>query len=87
MSLLCSGGDERFNDYFSRLSQVTRKYKRVVMVGDSMGATAALLFSPLATAVQAFSPQVGRGRTLHISIVAMKVSAGLCLANYWTCGL
>lgn len=28
------------------------------MVGDSMGATAALLFSPLATAVQVFSPQV-----------------------------
>lgn len=53
-----SGGDKRFDDYFQRLSQVTKKYKRVVMVGDSMGATAALLFSPLATAVQAFSPQV-----------------------------
>jgi len=39
---------------------VSEQYKRVMMVGDSMGATAALLFSPLATAVQAFSPQVGR---------------------------
>ena len=53
-----SGGDERFGEYFDRLSQVTRKYKRVLMLGDSMGASAALLFSPLATAVQAFSPQV-----------------------------
>jgi hypothetical protein len=40
--------------------KVTDKYKRVMMVGDSMGATAALLFSPLATAVQVFSPQVSR---------------------------
>ncbi|KAL3161282.1 hypothetical protein ABBQ38_009638 [Trebouxia sp. C0009 RCD-2024] len=52
------GGDDRFDDYFDRLSRVTSRYKRVVMLGDSMGASAALLFSPLATAVQAFSPQV-----------------------------
>lgn len=55
---MLSGGDERFDDYFDRLSQVTSRYKRVLMLGDSMGASAALLFSPLATAVQAFSPQV-----------------------------
>jgi len=42
------------------MMKVTDKYKRVMMVGDSMGATAALLFSPLATAVQVFSPQVSR---------------------------
>jgi hypothetical protein len=30
------------------------------MLGDSMGATAALAFSPLATAVHAFTPQVVR---------------------------
>lgn len=58
LPLLFTGGDERFNDYFDRLSQVTSRYKRVLMLGDSMGASAALLFSPLATAVQAFSPQV-----------------------------
>lgn len=52
------GGDEQFDEYYDRLSLVTRRYKRVLMVGDSMGATAALLFSPLATAVQVFSPQV-----------------------------
>lgn len=52
------GGDERFHDYYDRLKKVTDKYKRVMMVGDSMGASAALLFSPLATAVQVFSPQV-----------------------------
>jgi hypothetical protein len=37
---------------------VTQQYRAVVMLGDSMGATAALLFSPLATAVHAFAPQV-----------------------------
>lgn len=52
------GGDERFDDYYDRLQKVTQTYKRVLMLGDSMGATAALLFSPLATAVQVFSPQV-----------------------------
>ena len=41
-----------------RLESITQRYQRVVMLGDSMGATAALLMAPLATAVQAFCPQV-----------------------------
>jgi hypothetical protein len=45
--------------YSSRLRQYTQQYKHVVMVGDSMGATGALLFSPQATSVLAFCPQVG----------------------------
>eukprot|EP00775_Hariotina_reticulata_P002502 gene2502-2806_t len=44
--------------YTSRLRQYTERYKHVVMLGDSMGACAALLFSPLATAVLSFCPQV-----------------------------
>ncbi len=63
MSYCGSGGDERFDDYYDRLKQVTEKYKRVVMLGDSMGASAALLFSPLATAVQVFSPQASLSKT------------------------
>lgn len=57
--------------YRQELQGALRDYKRVVMIGDSMGASAALLFSPLATSVIAFCPQVdlaasvirpGRGR-------------------------
>lgn len=44
--------------YTSRLQQYTQQYKHVVMIGDSMGASAALLFSPLATKVMSFCPQV-----------------------------
>jgi dienelactone hydrolase len=44
--------------YASPLQQYTQQYKHVVMMGDSMGATAALLFSPLATKVMSFCPQV-----------------------------
>ncbi|KAH7295312.1 hypothetical protein KP509_27G042400 [Ceratopteris richardii] len=58
--------------YFQQeLQEALKDYKRVVMIGDSMGASAGLLFSPLATSVIAFCPQVdmiesairpGRGR-------------------------
>lgn len=44
--------------YTDRLRQYTEQYKHVVMIGDSMGASAALLFSPLATKVMSFCPQV-----------------------------
>ena len=57
------GGDAVEGDsgglyYAERLRQYTRRYEHVVMVGDSMGATAALAFSDQATAVLAFCPQV-----------------------------
>lgn len=54
------GGDAPALDaiYHQRLETCVQGYGRVVMVGDSMGATAALLFSRLATAVLAFCPQV-----------------------------
>lgn len=43
-----------------RLQQYTAQYKHVVLLGDSMGATATLLFAPLATHVLAFTPQAGQ---------------------------
>ncbi|BDA46872.1 probable leucine-rich repeat-containing protein 7 at N-terminal half [Coccomyxa sp. Obi] len=52
------GDDEDFQFWWDRLARVTGQYTRVLMLGDSMGATAALLFSPLATSVHAFAPQV-----------------------------
>ena len=56
--VICAGGDAGLQYWWDRLAAVTGRYSRVLMLGDSMGATAALLFSPLATAVHAFTPQV-----------------------------
>jgi len=53
-----SGGDEGVGFWRRRLQEVTSQYSKVVMLGDSMGATGALLFSDLATSVQVFTPQV-----------------------------
>lgn len=44
--------------YLDRLQQYTQQYDKVVMIGDSMGASAALLCSPHATSVLSFCPQV-----------------------------
>lgn len=52
------GGDAGCEMYRAKLSAVVSGYDEVVMIGDSMGATAALLFSDLATIVHAFCPQV-----------------------------
>jgi hypothetical protein len=53
----CGGDTKGFEDYRSRLASVCGKYDEVIMLGDSMGATAALMFADLATAVHAFCPQ------------------------------
>lgn len=52
------GHDKEFDKYASRLSTITSRYNHVVMIGDSMGATAALMFADQATCVHAFCPQV-----------------------------
>ncbi|KAG2486470.1 hypothetical protein HYH03_014917 [Edaphochlamys debaryana] len=53
------GGDPQAHAYYrSRLAAYTAAYPRVLLLGDSMGATAALLFADLATAALAFCPQV-----------------------------
>lgn len=46
-----------YKNYYERLAKVTSEYDKVLMMGDSMGATASLLFS-LATRVLAFCPQI-----------------------------
>lgn len=57
--------------YTARLRAITERYSRVVMIGDSMGATGCLLFAPLATSVLAFCPQVrGPRRTSRRGRVA-----------------
>ena len=58
-SCLYAAGDEGFAFWEGQIAKIRAKYERVIMLGDSMGATAALLFSHLATTVQAFTPQVG----------------------------
>ncbi len=52
----CFGG---YAQYKSRIRTALQPYSSISLVGDSMGSSAALLFSHLATnAVMAFSPQV-----------------------------
>jgi hypothetical protein len=52
------GNDADFGGYAKRLAEVTSQYRHVIMMGDSMGATAALMLADQATSVHAFCPQV-----------------------------
>ena len=72
----CAGGDDGLQYWWDRLAAVTGRYSRVLMLGDSMGATAALLFSPLATAVHAFTPQV-RHAMMVLSLGALGTNHSL----------
>ncbi len=47
-----------FGYYRRRIAEFSARYEKVLLLGDSMGATGALMFSPLATSVHAFAPQV-----------------------------
>lgn len=53
-----SGGDEGFLEYDESLASVTSQYKHVLFIGDSMGATACLMFAKHASTVHAFCPQI-----------------------------
>jgi hypothetical protein len=55
-----SGNFGGFSQYESRIKVASKAYKRVSLIGDSMGGSGALLFSHLASesVVVAFSPQV-----------------------------
>ena len=57
-----AAGDEGYKFWETEIARVSKQYGSVIMLGDSMGASAALLFSHLATTVQAFTPQVGSRR-------------------------
>jgi len=46
------------SEYRERIGSLAREYRRVLLLGDSMGATGALLCADVATAVVAFCPQV-----------------------------
>jgi len=57
-----------FEEYEQRIRVASRPYDEVSIVGDSMGGSAALLFSHLATeSVVAFSPQVDLEGDGHVS--------------------
>jgi acetyl esterase/lipase len=53
-----AGGDDGYEHYEERLRAVCGRYRQVVFIGDSMGATATLLFAHLATEVHAWTPQI-----------------------------
>jgi len=62
------GAFNGFEEYEQRIRVATRPYERVSCIGDSMGGSAALLFSHLATeSVVAFSPQVDLEGDVHVS--------------------
>ena len=52
------GGADARAQYPDRIAAVAAEYPRVVLMGDSMGATGALLCAPAATRVLAFCPQI-----------------------------
>lgn len=53
-----NGGDEGHQRWHDGLRAVCADYSKVVLLGDSMGAAACMLFAELATAVVAFCPQL-----------------------------
>jgi Leucine-rich repeat (LRR) protein len=55
------GGDDRFREYDETIASVAATYDHVLFVGDSMGATACLLFAKHADVVHAFCPQIDLG--------------------------
>ena len=55
---MTEGGDEGVQYWRERIQAVASSYNKVLMLGDSMGGTGALLFADLATSIQVFTPQV-----------------------------
>ena len=57
-----------FQEYEQRIRAASKPYDKISLIGDSMGGSAALLFSHLATeSVLAFSPQVNLEGDIHVS--------------------
>ncbi|CAM6122601.1 unnamed protein product [Calypogeia fissa] len=57
-------GGKRIGSYYrNEVKEAVKDYKNVIMLGDSMGASGALMFSHLATSVLAFCPQVDLTRS------------------------
>jgi len=53
-----SGNQSENSHYAQQLKKVTSQYQRTLLLGDSMGASACLLYAQAATSVLAFCPQV-----------------------------
>lgn len=53
-----SGNQSEDSHYAKQLKKVTSQYQRTILLGDSMGASACLLYAQVATSVLAFCPQV-----------------------------
>ena len=88
-----AGGGEGYAAYEARLAAACAPYRHVIMIGDSMGATAALLFAHLATEVHAWTPQVdlaissircggraGVGGALELSCIGVQCCRCCCWA-------
>ena len=52
------GGDERYTEYNNAIEKIASQYPKVIFIGDSMGATASLMFAKHATVVHSFCPQI-----------------------------
>jgi hypothetical protein len=57
------GGDDRFQEYDAAIQSVAASYDNVLYLGDSMGATACLLYAQHANVVHAFCPQIDLGKS------------------------
>lgn len=58
-----SGGDDGFLEYDESIAIIASRYKHVMFIGDSMGATASLMFAKHANTVHAFCPQIHLGKS------------------------
>ena len=81
---MVAGGEEAYHEWHARLASVTQRYSRILFLGDSMGASGALLFSDLATAILASGTASLMG--LHwLAGQRMKSEPGQnsCQSTYW----
>jgi len=61
-----NGSWEGFAYYEAQIATMAKGFRRVVMLGDSMGGSGALLYSHLATLVISFVPQVDLEADIHV---------------------
>jgi Leucine-rich repeat (LRR) protein len=57
------GGDDRYYAYQQAIAKAASNYPHVLFIGDSMGATASLMYAEYATTVHAFCPQIDLGKS------------------------
>ena len=57
------GGDDRYYAYRQAIAKAASNYPNVLFIGDSMGATASLMYAEYATTIHAFCPQIDLGKS------------------------